>query len=352
MSWIATGTPHGTKSLQPLDGPAGQTLIVQGSLVLETRPDLTFGKGVVLAEIDDQSGWDRHLSMVLHPDDSLHLHARQGPAKLDLSLDLPPTDKDAPHRITWSWNAPRRVGLLTVHNLRTGAMRQLACSQPHAIPVRDLAHFVQAASASGTCQMAAAASQIVPVGPAPGIAEGTPIRTTQGYRDIDRLQPGDEVITRSGRIFPIRWIITGLLPSGGDFTPVTLRAPYHGLAQDITLTRSTRLLFSASEATYLFGHEGVFLRAGHLADGRAGLDESGLPPRRFYQLLLDEHDCLDAAGMWVESLFIGNLRDMPRLHQTSHLAPLTASALPRHTPFAAPTLARIESVTLLTAMAG
>ena len=116
------------------------------------------------------------------------------------------------------------------------------------------------------------------------------------------------VLTPDGDAVPVLHRLSRRVPACGSFAPVRLRAPYFGLRQDITVAPSQRLVLSGSDVEYMFSQEAVLVEARHLVGGFAALAASAGPTITYTQLLLPEHEALDAAGCVAETLFVGRLR--------------------------------------------
>mgnify|MGYP000168009691 CR=1 FL=1 len=322
-------------------------------------------KGTILVEIDirkdgriparlihykNTKGWARRFTIFLNPDHSLSIETQQGLARSYVHLKDWKRQSRNRLRLTYAWDAPARLGLLTLECLETGRIDQALFDAPVPLPVEDVKAI---ADNNDTCHIdqrvvsLSIANSIEPVGPSPSIAAGTMVETEHGLRPIDRLQLGDTVLTTNSGLQPIRWILRQDLPAVGSYRPIRLRAPYFGLQSDITVSRNQRIMVSGAEAEYHFGQDAVLIEAQELLGHPSATLHAARFTTTYYQVLLDNHDCIQLNGTWSESLFVGNLARSPQVLATSRLAELPRSAMPVHNDPIRPTLQPFETQTLL-----
>lgn len=327
-------------------------LLIQGSLVVEFEMSPDGHVPARLLHYENTHGWDRRFTIYLNADHSIAIEIQQGPARVYARLSNWTNIYGGPTRLTYSWDAPEKSGLLTLEALKSGSMRQTIVDAPPPLPRSDLEIIGNGGTLKADRRLSfiAISDSVEPVGPAPSIAGDTLVETSQGARPIDRLQRGDAVLTAQNGLQPIRWIVKRELPAYGSYRPVRLRAPYLGLTRDITVSQHHHVLIGGTDAEYLFGTESVLVEARHLLNHPAATLVQQEPTHVFYQLLLDHHDCISLCGAWGESLFIGDLGTSPALLGTTHLAGLTPSAAPRHRKLDIPMLKSFESNTLLDAI--
>jgi hypothetical protein len=252
-------------------------------------------------------------------------------------------------RLTYSWDAAARQSRVA---LETGGQeRTEVVTFPHAraLPVAAISALTGSA---GDCYRApdltfiAASREIEPVGPQPGLALSTPIATCSGYRPIAALKRGDLVRSGTGDLVPVLYVIERKVPALGSFAPLRIRAPFFRLQRDICVSPMQKIVLSGSEVEYLFGRETVGIRASHLTGGPA---VRRMKPVRFVtyrQLILPDHETLDAMGAEVESLFLGRIRRKPEQMAASLVAGLDRASLPEHAPPCSPVLSAFDAVVL------
>lgn len=362
MSWI--GVRDGFASSFDVEGigragfdtvsaPTPEGVLPAGAMIFEMSVPRDRDGTLVLLQYENTDRWLRRVRLRLRPDGKTTLLFQQGEMRCRAVVRLPECDRESRFRLTWNWDALAKTAAFTAENLETGAIDQSGAQAPLSMPLGDLellTHARRLVQLAPELTMFAVADTPQPVGINPGIAAETPVETSDGARRIDRVRAGDLVRTVSGAFKPVRWVVQRDVPRAGFFAPIRLRAPYYGLSNDIRVSPDHRLMLAGTEAEYLFGENAVLLKALHLDSGGAAAREPGPGLVRYVQLLLDDHDCVNMAGLWGESLFVGDLARAPALHRSTLLADLPLSALPRHLSEARPTLAPIESVTLLSAI--
>lgn len=172
-------------------------------------------------------------------------------------------------------------------------------------------------------------------------AQGTQIRTREGYRPIETLAAGDAVAVRFGGFAPIRAIVRHTLNRAagqwsGDSSnlPVVIRRG--ALAENVP---TADLCVTALHAVYI---DGFLMKAGDLvnetsihfkpADGEDELD--------FFNIELERHDVVEAQGAFCESLYrAGTERCAPdlafdggRSRLRSHLRSVASLVIDRRRP--------------------
>ncbi|MGD9918022.1 MAG: Hint domain-containing protein [Paenirhodobacter sp.] len=144
----------------------------------------------------------------------------------------------------------------------------------------------------------------------PCIVAGTPIATPQGPVAIERLCPGDLVLTRDGAPLPVLWagqrrVSAAQMRAEPRLLPVEIAAGAFGNAAPVRFSRQHGLYMPE-------GAGGALARAGHLAQsgwGGArllrGLARPGGDAVTYCHLLLERHALIAAGGIWVESFWPG-----------------------------------------------
>lgn len=363
MTWIGMTDLHdpvfdtrGIGTFQDRRGPdPGEGILPVGSLVTEVTYAARHRVPQRILRYERTHGWYRRLALMLSADGELDLEMQQGEARAQARLAFPAPPRETRLRISLSWNAPGRSGLITVENLDAEVMHQAEFDAPLPLPVEDAREIIYdtiATRIGHETRFLAVSDAIEPVGLSPGLAKGTPVETPTGPRLVERLRLGDLVETANAGPQPVRWITRREVPALGRFRPVRLRAPYFGLSRDILVSPDHRVAVTGPDAEYLTGEETVLAQAGHLIDGTAVQRESKGCTIRYYHILLDDHECVKHAGLWGESLFVGAIGRSRELIATTALGEMPMSAVPRHRRFARPILSALEARSLAASRAG
>lgn len=323
-------------------------LLTRGSLLIETRmpalrrprPLFYFRQGGV---------WPLQICLQALPGGGLTLIMDHGGDILHRSFDCADAGRTDILRLTYAWDAPRRIGLLALERPEGGRTTLVPVAAPHPLRARDIEAMTHSGSErymAPEVLFLAVSANIEPIGPSPSLLPATPVLTPEGYRPAGSLRRGDLVTTPSGAAVPVLQCVERVVPALGGFAPQRLRAPYFGLRQDITVAPTQKLVLSGSEVEYLFGRESVLIQAGHLSGNGSVMPASCGPFVRYCQLLLPDNDLLDAAGSSAESLFIGRLRRRPEDLAASLLGGFDRNSLPEHRPPGYPVLRAFDAAVL------
>ena len=344
MSWIALtdtarpafnpqgiGAPPdrpGTSASLPIDA-----ILAKGTLVFELRHHGGESGPRRLITFHRSREWHREIAIEIDSHDRLSLQIRQGAARSRAMIDLRRPEHDSRLRVSYTWDAPRRVSTLTVEYPDERRVHQAIAGNPVPLPLRDVKELVRNGSASEIGQnvrFVASSDKIEPVGLGTGIAAGSTIETAQGPVPIDRLRLGDEVLTAGSGYQPVRWIARRTVPALGGFRPVRIRAPFFGLENDMIAAPDHRVRLELAEAEYMLGDDEVLIPAATLVNGRHAQRDARHRLVTYYQVLLDVHDCLLHDGLWAESLFVGTISRHPTLARSTVLSGMPHSAIPVH----------------------
>jgi hypothetical protein len=183
------------------------------------------------------------------------------------------------------------------HRVRTGVAR--AARLDEALP--------REAGFLSVCHVVAVAGFGLRAADLPAISAGTVLLTDTGPRPVERLVPGDLLVTVTGEHLPLRWVDRRPRLCLGRAAPVRLRAPYFGLERDLFLSPETRIMRCGPTVEYLFGEERVLVRAGDLTASPGAVRDRREPVRDFYHLMLDEHACISVDRCGVETALLSDV---------------------------------------------
>lgn len=142
--------------------------------------------------------------------------------------------------------------------------------------------------------------------------EGTRILTPAGEQPVETLEVGDAVITKDHGVQQVRWTGNRTLIGPDAMVPgnrpITIQAHAFGAnvpSRDTTLSPNHAILNDHWKASLFFGEDEILTPAKSLLSGdyafRAAADTVS-----YYHVLLDQHDLIQANGLWSESLFLGS----------------------------------------------
>lgn len=363
MGWIAINafelnahTPvhqHGLLSMSPPENAAEDDIMETGSLFLEADTGRGRWSEQTLFVMHRRGDLTSHISVQLCTDGTIVFARKLGQQHRQVSLNLGVAHPEGIIRVTISWNAPSRWGLLSVELGAEGTLVQKEFTDPLPWLTSDVAclHDPGGDVVFGpTLQTFGLSDSLEPVGIIPSLATGTPVMTPDGYRAVETLRRGDRVLTFDGAIRPVRWVGAREVPARGRFRPIRLHMPYLGLSRDVIAAPEQRITINGPEVEYLFSEEAVLVEAGALINTNFAAYEPAGATTRYHQILLDEHEILQVAGAPMESLFVGNLRERPEMLASTVLSGLPAARLPLHNRLAYPALRDYEAVTLRAAL--
>jgi len=327
---VAADAPGARGPMQP------DEILPRGTLMMELRFNLDQDAQQTLIAHRRRRGWMREIFATLDGTGRLALTFRQGNNRSTAEIRFPVPVRDSRLRFTYSWNAPMRVGLLTVELLDEGRMFQSGAFAPVPLPPEDIRAMLRnpnRATLDPSLHYLAVSDAVQPVGFGTGILAGTAIETDDGPRQVEQPHLGDKVKTVGSGLKPVRWVGKREVPAFGAYRPVRLRAPFFGLARDVLMAPDHRVRLDIAEAEYMLGTDEILMPAKHLVNGKHARREGGTRLVTYYQVLLDTHDCLLHDGVWAESLFVGTIARRPDVARTTVLGDMPASAIPEHRSF-------------------
>ncbi len=135
-------------------------------------------------------------------------------------------------------------------------------------------------------------------------AAGTLITRPGGRPEvIERLRPGDMVLTRDNGAQPVRWVGKATLRAAGSFAPVVISAGTLGNLGDLVVSPHHRVFLYQRDGRRIGGAAEVLVQAKHLVDGdRVWWREGGFVD--YYSLVFDRHEIIFAEGIAAESLMV------------------------------------------------
>ncbi|MEM9436625.1 MAG: Hint domain-containing protein [Pseudomonadota bacterium] len=148
---------------------------------------------------------------------------------------------------------------------------------------------------------------------------GSPILTPDGYVAVEKLRPGDLLMTADAGAQPVLWIGSRRAFGAAAFAPVEIAPGALGNHQRLRVSQQHRVLISGARAELLFGACEVLVPARALV-GRAGVTLVEGCQVHYHHVLLPNHAILDCAGLATESF-------LPCTFGLAQLAPLARASL-------------------------
>ena len=138
----------------------------------------------------------------------------------------------------------------------------------------------------------------------PCFTPGTLIATPQGARPVERIVPGDLVLTRDRGARPVLWTGMRRVAAEGDLAPIAIAAGTLGNRREIIVSPQHRVCIGGWAAELHCGAPEVLVAAAHLVDGE---NVRRLPGGEvtYLHLMFDRHEMIWAEGMLTESFFPG-----------------------------------------------
>ncbi|MEB8387619.1 Hint domain-containing protein [Rhodobacteraceae bacterium KMM 6894] len=356
MGWIGIGDHEGGQfdarglARASLDAPQVATggIALRGTLLIETHVSPE-GRPQTLLAFERAHPWSGHLSLQMLPSGGIVLVDTLGDDLRHAAVMHDLDGRSDQLRVSYSWDAPAKLGRLALEHLSQGRIHSVAVPHPHPMLMDDLrmiTRYPTRRDMDADVGFLAVSDRVEPLGPMPGLTAHVPIATPRGDVPAGRLRRGDTVLTSAGEVVPILHTVRQTVPARGSLRPVVLRAPFFGLTRDILLAPHQRLVIGGSQVEYMFGTEAALVPARHLVNGASAYYGEGPDLVTYHHLLLPGHQAILAAGCPVESLYIGRLRRDPAALAGSVLAGLDRARLPEHPRPIWPVLKPFEAVTL------
>ena len=356
MAWIAISSQDQSWVCPNAFGTAGvqrDVLMPRGTIMIETRlsPD---GCPQTLLEYSRRHPWVGSICFRAVPGGGVILIMSQGENVFHTVLQHKHDVRTDVLRVTYSWDSEKRFGRIAVERPESDSVVVQTTPPPPPLMIEDfytLTRRPQLCEVDPDVIFFAASDEIEPIGPMPSLTGQVPVLTPEGYRKVSDLQCGDTVRTLRKGIVPVLSRVTRRVPAFGSFQPVRLRAPYFGLRRDVVVAPNQRLVIGGTDVEYLFGREEVLVPAQNLVNGFAAVLETGHFQVRYHHLLLPAHEPIVAAGLEVDSLYVGRLRRRKDMLAQSLLSACPPGLMPEHARTGLKLLRPFEAITLAEARA-
>jgi len=272
------------------------------------------------------------LTLRSDPCGTLRVMVRSGDADTtyDISLLGPRPDETIIVRLTWDCDAGRSILSATLVERGVHVIEELDEALPFsAVDGRQM--MMTARCTLDPCvRFLALADEVIPVGPMAGLDGKGRVKTPEGRLvPISDLRPGQLLLAADGQPAQLRWTGSVQLPTMGSYAPVSLRAPYFGATQDLTMSGGQALFVSGTEVEYLFAEIDVAVRMNDLIDNRSAVAVHKGMLVTYYHLLIDRPVPIEIDGVMVPGLDVRPMLADPLLAAHSMVSGLPFELIPR-----------------------
>ncbi|MFQ6547560.1 Hint domain-containing protein [Aestuariibius sp. 2305UL40-4] len=132
---------------------------------------------------------------------------------------------------------------------------------------------------------------------------GTLIRTPDGDRPVEDLEPGDLVLTVDHGPQPVRWHGTSTARAEGNMAPIRFAAGAHDATAPLMVSPQHRMLVSGPSIELHFGISEGLVAAKHLVNGDTVTRAPG-GSVEYHHIMFDRHELIWANGAVTESFFV------------------------------------------------
>lgn len=139
----------------------------------------------------------------------------------------------------------------------------------------------------------------------PCFVAGTMIDTPSGPRAVERLEPGDMVMTKDSGPQELRWIGSRTVTAQGDVAPIRIEAGAFGQHGEIAVSPQHRVLITDDMAEVLFGSDEVLVAAKDLINDQTVRRDTSAGQVTYVHILFDEHQVVFSDGLATESFLPG-----------------------------------------------
>lgn len=156
-----------------------------------------------------------------------------------------------------------------------------------------------------------------PFPPIPCFVAGTRIMTDMGPVPIEKLRPGDKIVTRDHGLVPLRWVGGREVPARGAYAPIRFVAGSFGNDRDLLVSPQHKMLLTGWQAELYFGETEVLVPAKYLCNDTTVRRDISLETVHYLHVLFDRHEVIYADGCASESLDPAYLAEWPEDDETA-----------------------------------
>lgn len=197
---------------------------------------------------------------------------------------------------------------------------------------------------------------LVSVSAVPCFVVGTMIRTPDGDRAVETLEPGDLVETADNGPQPLRWIGKRTVAGTGELAPIRILENTFGQHRTLNVSPQHRVLICDTMAELLFGEPEVLVSAKHLLNDLT-VRQIQMPQVTYVHMMFDQHELVYSENIVTESFLPGpqttSLWEKPIVDEICAIFPeLNPMSGSGYSPAARRTLRGYEAQVLLAPLQG
>lgn len=144
-------------------------------------------------------------------------------------------------------------------------------------------------------------------------AKGTQIETPNGYKSVETLTVGDEVLNQHGETITISWIgqqyfSAAQMTARPNLRPIKIAAGALGTnspSSDLIVSPQHRIFLTDWRAKLMFGFD-QYLTAAKLLLNDTTITHAPIEDVEYFHIMFDRHEIIRANGQLAESFYIGD----------------------------------------------
>lgn len=155
-----------------------------------------------------------------------------------------------------------------------------------------------------------------------GLLRGTNVLTATGLVPVEKLRPGDRIVTRDNGLQPLRWLSARRVTGQGAFAPVVIPANTFGRHGEVRMAPGQGVFMNGACTEMLLGRSEVLVRADDLADDQM-IRRAESESAEYWLVLFNMHQVIYAEGLETESFHphlraLAGMEPERRAHMIAH----------------------------------
>lgn len=136
-------------------------------------------------------------------------------------------------------------------------------------------------------------------------AAGTQIKTPDGDKPVEQIEPGDLVVTRDQGAMPVAWVGKRTVSGMHKMAPVVIQAGTLGVESDLVVSPNHRMLVGGVASQLFLGLDEVLVAAKALINGKT-IVRRKVDMVTYVHLMFETHQVICSNGAWSESYYAGH----------------------------------------------